>query len=355
MKRAKGLWPDLVSFRHLLASASRAARGKRGRADVARFLHNLEGEIVSLQRELKDGSYEPGRYRTFIVHDPKRRLISAAPFRDRVVHHALTGIVEPWFEKRFLRHSYACRRGYGTHRAVDHAQAACRGSRYVLKCDIRKYFPSIDHEILKGQLRRVIGCGRTLALAGKIIGGSNEQERAQCYFPGDQLWTPLERRRGLPLGNQTSQFFANVYLDSLDQMIERRLRPDAYVRYVDDFLVFGDCKARLAEMRGAIDASLGDLRLRIHRRKSRVYRTSEGVTFLGWRLFPERLRLVRGNVVQFRRRHARLYSQCHSGMIGWEELDQRIRAWIAHADHGDTWRLREQVLRQCTVRSGVRP
>ena len=234
MKRIGKLWDGLTSFPNLLSAARRAAAGKRKRPDVAAFLHELEWEIVHLQKELLDGSYQPSRYRTFRVVDPKPRLISAAPFRDRVVHHALTQILEPIFERRFSQDSFACRKGFGTHRALAQAREGAFRYRYALKCDIRKYFPSIDHEILKNLLARVLKCRPTLELAGKIIDGSNPQEEVLYYFPGDDLFTPTERRRGLPLGNQTSQFFANVYLNPLDQFVNRTLKSAAYVRYVDD-------------------------------------------------------------------------------------------------------------------------
>ncbi|MGH9719177.1 MAG: reverse transcriptase domain-containing protein [Bryobacteraceae bacterium] len=212
MKRAGNLWPQLSSFANLLLAAERAAAGKRRRPDVAAFNLNLEPELAQLRRELLDGSYQPGPYRTFRVDDPKPRTISAAPFRDRVVHHALTQVLEPIFERRFSKDSFACRRGFGTHKALERAREGARRHRHVLKCDVRKYFASIDHEILKGLLARVVKCGETLDLAARIIDGSNPQEEVIRYYPGDDLFTPYQRRRGLPLGNQTSQFFAN-YLD----------------------------------------------------------------------------------------------------------------------------------------------
>src|SRR5271157_330956 len=352
MKRIGNLWEELTSFANLLTAARRAAAGKRTRPDVAVFLLDLEWELLRLQRELKDGSYQPGPYRSFHVREPKPRLISAAPFRDRVVHHALTQLLGPIFERRYSKDSFACRQGLGTHRALARARAGARRSAFVLKCDIRKYFASIDHQILKGLLHRAVKCRPTLDLGGKIIDASNPQEEAISYFPGDDLFTPYEHRRGLPLGNQTSQFFANVYLNPLDQVINRELRPDVYVRYVDDFLLFGDSKRRLDDMRARIVEELCRLRLTIHPRKSRTYRTVEGVTFLGWRIFPDHLRLVRGNVIAFRRRMGSLQTQCTRGVIEWDEIHQRVRAWIAHAAHGDTWRLREQLLEQFAFRRG---
>jgi RNA-directed DNA polymerase len=215
LKRIGNLWPNLVSWPNLLESAQAAVRGKRRRPDVARFLLDLEPNVSAIQRELRDGSYRPGAYQTLWIRDPKPRLISAAPFRDRVVHHALTRVLETVFELRFTASSFASRTGFGQHKALSKARAACARYPYVLKCDIRKYFPSMDHEILKGLLARAVKCQRTLALAGLIIDGSNPQEEATGYFPGDDLFTPFDRRRGLPIGNQTSQFFANVYLNPL--------------------------------------------------------------------------------------------------------------------------------------------
>lgn len=344
MKRAGNLWAELTSFANLLAAAQKAAAGKRSRPDVAAFTLNLEGELLRLQRELVDGTYQPGPYRSFVVRDPKPRLISAAPFRDRVVHHALTQLLEPIFERRFSKDSFACRRGMGTHRALAVARAGARRYPWVLKCDIRKYFAAIDHEILKGMLARVVKCRPTLDLAARIIDGSNPQEEVFIYFPGDDLFTPYERRRGLPLGNQTSQFFANVYLNPLDQLVNRELQPRLYVRYVDDFLLFEESKQRLRDMREALRRALSDLRLEMHPEKSRIYRAAEGVTFLGWRVFRDHARLDRGNVVRFGRRMRRLQHGYAEGKLAWEDIRQTVWGWIAHAAHGDTWKLRERLL-----------
>jgi RNA-directed DNA polymerase len=201
------------------------------------------------ERRVQDGTY-----RNFRILDPKPREISAAPFRDRVVHHALTRVLEPIFEPRFSRNSFACRKGLGTHKALERAREGARRCAYVLKCDVRRYFASIDHQILNAQLARTIKCGPTLELAARIIAGFTPEqhlgrEDVIRYFPGDNLFSPWERRRGLPLGNQTSQFFANLYLNAMDRLVDERLKPDVYTRYVDDFVVFGDSKARLAEMR----------------------------------------------------------------------------------------------------------
>ena len=257
MKRHGNLWEPMTSFENLLRAAHAAARGKRFKPGVARFFFHLEPELLRLQAELVARTYRPGPYRTFTIHEGKPRQISAAPFRDRVIHHALTGILEPIFERSLIRDSYACRRGKGTHAAVDRCQEFARRFRYVLKADVRKYFPSIDHAILKGLVARRIKDPHVLWLADRIIDHSNPQDSVPMWFPGDNLFTPTERRRGLPLGNQTSQFFANVYLDPLDHFVTDRLGM-SYVRYVDDFLVFAEDKRRLHEVRRRGRALPGD-------------------------------------------------------------------------------------------------
>ncbi len=346
MTRVGGLWPLLTSWPNLVQALERAALGKRSRPDVARFVIDWEPRVLELQRDLEDGSYRPAGYLTFRVTDPKPRLISAAPFRDRVVHHALTQMLEPVFEPRFVDQSYACRTGFGTHRAVEAAHAACAAFPYVLQCDVRKFFPSIDHPILKSQLAKAVKCRPTVGLAERIIDGSNPQEPVHLYFPGDDLFTPSERRHGLPLGNQTSQFFANVYLNDLDQFVLREIQPRVYCRYVDDFLLFHEDKGFLRDARRRVEAHLETLRLRLHEGKSRTHRTQDGITFLGWRLFPDHRRLARANVVRFRRRLRRLEQDYAAGLVEWEEVNASVHAWNAHASHGDTWRLREQVFGQ---------
>ncbi len=223
MKRQGNLWEGIISFENLLLAAHAAARGKRFKPGVARFLFDLESQILRLREELASKSYRPGPYRTVTIYEGKTRQISAAPFRDRVVHHALTGVLDPIFDRSFIVDSYACRRGKGTHAAVNRCQQFARRHGYVLKADVRKYFPSIDHEILKTLITRKIKDLDVLWLVGLIIDHSNPQGPVLMWFPGDDLFTPTERRRGLPLGNQTSQFFANVYLDPLDHFVTDRL------------------------------------------------------------------------------------------------------------------------------------
>jgi retron-type reverse transcriptase len=354
MKCAGNLWPSVTAWANLIESARAAALGKRSRSDVARFLFHLEPKVCALQRELENGSYVPGPYRAFWIRDPKPRMISAAPFRDRVVHHALTRVLEPVFEPRFTDFSFASRKGFGQHAALDQARAACGRYRFVLKADIRKYFPSIDHFILKQLLRRYVKCERTLALASLIVDSSNAQEESNFYFPGDDLFTPFERRRGLPIGNQTSQFLSNVYLNALDHFVLRDLQPGLYLRYVDDFVLFGEDERALTQMRVAIGDFLAGLRLTLHEGKSRVYRCQDGVTFLGWRLFPSRTRLPRPQVVRARRRLEKLARRFHRGEIDFSDVSARINAWLGHVKWGDTAGLRRTLLSRFILNAAER-
>jgi retron-type reverse transcriptase len=343
------LFERVTSFPNLLQAARLASRVKRLRPNVAAFALDLESELHELQHELVSRSYRPGPYRTFVIREKKPRFISAAPFRDRVVHHALCNIIEPIFDRGFLFDSYACRKGKGTHAAVERASSYARRFRYVLKCDVEKYFPSIDHAILFDLLAERIWDEEALWLIRTVLEGSNPQPEVVGYFPGDDLFAPWERRRGIPIGNQTSQFFANVYLDKLDHYVKEALRIPGYVRYVDDFLLFDHDKRRLHEMRVAIDDFLVQLRVRLHPRKCFVATVTSGVTFLGYRIFPTHRRLDGDNVRRFKRQLRRYRQAVEEGCMSNRERNDRIRSWVAHAMHADTARLRDRILREMAV------
>ncbi len=239
MKRFGNLWPRVVGFDALWRAGRKARRGKRLRADVGEFEYQLERNLWRLHDELVNHDYRPGAFHTFRIFDPKERWISAAPYRDRVVHHALTAVLEEIFEPTFIHDSYACRRGRGVHAAARRAEHFARRSEWVLKLDIRQYFPSVDHQILRDLLARRVRDPDVLWLLEQVLCSYEQPEPTPVWFPGDTLLTPLERSRGLPIGNQTSQFFSNVYLNPLDHFVLQNLKPYGYVRYADDLLVFG--------------------------------------------------------------------------------------------------------------------
>ncbi len=348
MKRYGNLWHQIVDWSNLLLASRKAQRGKRFRDNVLAFNYNLEPELFKLQSELESKTYCPGAYKSFRIYDPKPRLISAAPYRDRVVHHALCNIIVPLIEKSFITDTYANRVGYGTHRALKRFIQFARSSRYVLQCDIRKYFPSIDHEILKQIIRRKIKCQDTLWLIELIIDGSNPQEPVVEYFPGDDLLTPLLRRHGLPIGNLTSQFFANWYLNNFDHFIKEKLRVKKYLRYVDDFALFGDDWDFLTQARREIEQYLTTLRLIIHPIKSQLFETRHGANFVGFRVLPERVRVRNDNLRRARRRLKQLQADYARGSVTVKDLIQRLQSWSAHLNHGDTYRLQEDIFSQYT-------
>jgi len=346
MKTYSHLYPAICSFENLLEAARKAQKGKRFQENVGQFNANLEHELVQLRRELLGKSYTPGRFRIFTVFEPKKRMISAAPYRDRVVHHALCNIIEPLFEKKFIFDSYANRVGKGSHKAILRYQTFCRKNTFVLKCDIEKYFPSIDHEILKAEIRRTIACRDTLWLIDRIVDYSNEQEFTLDYFPGDDLLTPLQKRKGLPIGNLTSQFFANTYLNRFDHFVKEHLKCKFYLRYMDDFVILGNDKKRLWELKTKIADYLLRWRLRMHENKCQVYKTEKGLSFLGFRVFPEFRLIKRHNVVRTRRRIRRLQEKYAAHEIEFADVTRSIHGWLGHAKFGDTYRLRQKLFEE---------
>jgi len=345
------LYEKVCTWENLYLAWRKAARGKRGREPAASFEYRLEDNLLRLQRELRDGAYRPGPYTSFYVHDPKRRLISAAPFRDRVVHHALCNVIEPLFERRFIADSYANRVGKGTHRALDRCQEFARRYRYVLQCDVRQFFPSIDHVILRQILGRVIHDPDAMWLVDRVLDsgvGVLSGEYEMAWFPGDDLLA-ANRPRGLPIGNLTSQFWANCYLDPFDHFVKRELRCQGYLRYVDDLLFFADHKPTLWAWRAAAIARLGRLRVAVHGRQAHPRPVSEGIPFLGFLVFPTGRRLKRRKGIAYRRRLEALLAAYAAGDASLEQVDASVRGWVNHARYGDTWGLRQALLASLPV------
>jgi retron-type reverse transcriptase len=346
LKTYKHLYPQIYTFGNLHRAYRAARKGKRDRVAVASFEFDMESQLLQLQRELQEQTYCPGAYTSFYIHEPKRRLVSAAPFRDRVVHHALCNVIEPIWEARFIPTSYACRVGKGTHAALDQCERWTRQYRYAFHGDIVKYFPSIDLEILRGLLARRIADRQTLWLIDRILESGADIQRGETpgvYFPGDDLFAAL-RPLGLPIGNLTSQFFANVYLHELDKFAKHELRVKAYLRYMDDFVLFSDDKAQLHAWKDAIrDSLVARLRLVLHPRKSVVFPVKVGVDFCGFRIFPTHRRLRRSSVRRFVRRFRRQRTAYRQGALSLDDMTTSVRSWIAHAAHGNTWRLRRRL------------
>jgi len=337
---------QVTAWSNLLSGYAKAAARKRGKRSVAAFEFRAADELLAIQAALRDGTWSPGPYVHFLIHSPKERRISAAPFADRVVHHALCNVIAPAFERNFIADSYANREGKGTHRAVDRLQFFARRYSYALRLDIVKHFPSIDHAILLSILERTISDERILSLAAKIVASGDrilEQEYEMVWFAGDDLFAAL-RPRGLPIGNLTSQFWSNCYLNPLDQFIRRELRCKAYLRYVDDMALFSDSRNELWEWKTAIRERLQRLRLTFHPESAQVQPVSTGVPWLGFIVYPEYRRVKRRNVVEGSRRLAERFEAWESGRISFAEFDASVQGWINHLRYADTWGLRREVL-----------
>ncbi|MGD8969602.1 MAG: reverse transcriptase domain-containing protein [Anaerolineae bacterium] len=351
------MYTQICCWENLLLAYRRASRGKRGHPSVATFEHRLEDNLFQLQHELRDRSYRPGGYVSFHIHDPKRRLISAAPFRDRVVHHALCNVIEPIFERSFIADSYANRLGKGTHRALDRCQQFARRYRYVLQCDVRQFFPSVDHATLRGILARKLSDEDVMWLVDRILesgAGVLSDEYEMVWFPGDDPATgsgqglfAANRPRGLPIGNLTSQFWANCYLNPFDHFVKRELRyqggSPGYLRYVDDLLLFADDKGTLWRWREALVERMARLRLTIHP-EAHPRPVSEGIPFLGFIVFPTHRRLKRRKGIAFQRRLKRKLAAHAAGEISLDEVHASVQGWVNHVHYGDTWGLRRAML-----------
>lgn len=352
MKTYKNLYSKLCDFENILWAWKKARRGKRYTATAAAFEQNLDSELIALQTELRAETYQPGGYRSFTVHEPKRRKISAAPFRDRVVHHALCNVLTPIWERTFIDDTYANRIGKGTHAALDRCTQFMRRYKYVLPCDVQQFFPAIDHQILKDLLGYTVRCKPTLRLCDKIIDsgiGVLTDEYTMRYFPGDDLFAAT-RPRGLPIGNLTSQFWANVYLNPLDQFVKHHLRCRGYVRYVDDFLLFADDKLTLLRWKDDIVGFLESLRLATHNQRAQPRPVGRGLTFLGFTVFPTHRLLKRVKGIGYRRHLGALWARRKSGEISLDVIHASMMAWIGHVRHSETWNLRSAMFNAVFVK-----
>ncbi len=329
------LYERITDAETLFAAARAAARGKRWSRQSLAFRAGLEDEVFAIQADLRSQTYRVGPYRTFMVYEPKAREIAALPFRDRVVQHALVRVIEPLFEMQFIHHSYACRRGKGTHAGADRIEFLMRraqrtwGRVYCLKMDIARFFPSIDHGDLTRLLRRRIRCARTLWLLDTIIESTPDP--------------------GLPIGNLSSQLCANIYLNALDHYITEQLGAHDYVRYMDDIILVHRDPAVLRARLEAIREFLAD---RLHltlNRKTRIFPITTGVDVLGYRIWTTHRLLRRRSMVGMRRRLKALARAVVRGETPLVHARAVCAAWLGHARHASTYHARQALRRVWTT------
>lgn len=290
----------------------------------------MENELIEIQSTLINGSYHPKPYTMFKIYEPKERNISSAAFRDRVVHHSIINILEPIFERRHIHDSYACRVGKGTHVALKRAQKMVRTYSYFLKCDIRKFFESIDHAVLIEMLQSLIKDEKLMKLLIRII------EHQPSY---------TMKGKGLPIGNLTSQHFANYYMGFLDSFAKRKLGSRGYVRYMDDFILFSNDKKELGNNLEKINEFVTEkLKMNLKEKITQIAPVTEGLPFLGHRIHRNLIRIQRPNLVRFRKKIHKMKRLYAVGEMKEEDLINSVRSMIAHASHGNTKELRRSII-----------
>ena len=328
MKRLGQVFAEIASFENLYRAFTRARRGKQERVAIDRFAFDLEHELLRLRDDLLRGTYRPGPFFTFVIHDPKERLIAAAPFRDRLLHHAVIAVIEPWLERSLDPDSFACRRGLGLDRALERARVLSRRADWVLRSDIARCFPSIDHGVLEAILGRRFKDRRLLDLLTIIIRHGGESGR------------------GLPIGSLTSQWFANLYLGEIDSFVRHELRPAGYLRYMDDFALLDRDRCRLRAMRSRLDGWLREnLKLCPKASATHIHSVERGWPFLGFRVYRERLEIRRESWRRLRRRMGSAYHEYRRGRRSLEDLVRSTECRLAHLERASTRGLRRKELK----------
>jgi len=334
MKTYSNLFDEICSFQNLHLAYLKARRCKRYRREILSFSYNLEANLTDLQKKLSDQTYQHGSYREFTVCDLKKRHIKAPSFRDRVVHHALCNVVEPIFDKGFIYSNFACRKEKGTHRAIKRLEKFIKSTKdklpsktYCLKCDISKYFGSINHEILLKMVEKKISGKKTLWLIKEILNSSHEKPSV-----------------GIPIGNLTSQLFANIYLNELDQFAKHGLRIKYYIRYMDDFLVLGYDKIEIRRIKEKIREFLQNkLKLELHPKKANVSPIEKSIDFLGYRIFGSHVLLRKNTVKRFIKRTRIYQNKLDKGSLSQEKFNNSLQSWLAYAQFANSWRLRKNL------------
>lgn len=315
----------MSSFGALRAASLRAARRLRARPSTGLWLSELEQNVLKLQRELRSGEWRPGALRRFLIRDPKPRTISVAPFRDRVVHHALCAELAPTFERLADRDSYACRVGYGQHRAVRRCQQLSRRWPWVARLDVAHFFETVPHAPLRARIARHLRDPGALAVLDLLLEAGGD-----CAG------------RGLPIGNLTSQHFGNHYLSALDHHLRRAVRVSGLIRYMDDYAIFAaDAPSAWAAVEAADRFAAASLGLRLKHAETSVQPVTFGVRFLGARVWPRLIRLDRRRATRWARRLRALMRRVAEG--GDESRAaaqaQSLIAWTAVAQ-ARRWRQR---------------
>jgi len=342
MKVHKCIFERIISLENLFLAWEEFRRGKTARKDVQEFEWKLEQNIFSLYRDLRSREYKHGPYEGFMICDPKQRCIHKASVRDRVLHHAVFKILNPIFEPTFIAHSFSCREGKGTHKAVDSLERFLRKTSrnytsrcFALKCDIHQFFASVDHAILLSILGRTMKDVDALWLLTEIV-----ESFCTTEYTDDEP-------KGIPIGNLTSQLFANLYLNEFDQFMKQVLRVKQYVRYTDDFVMVAADKSDLEKLLPPMADFLREkLRLSLHPRKIILRKFDQGIDFLGYVILPHyRALRTRTKHRMFRKLHLRV-ANFKAGSGSESSVESSLQSYLGVLSHADAHRLTEQLKNQ---------
>jgi retron-type reverse transcriptase len=329
MEKLLDLYEQICLMKNLIPAWRNARKHKTKKDYILEFEKELGTNLFRIQKELIEQNYSPKPLKTFILRDPKTRIISKSDFRDRIVHHAIIKIIEPLFDKSFIYDSCANRKGKGNLFALKRFNIFKRrvtdnlhSEAYCLKADIKHYFQEVNHTILINFLSRKIKDERVIELIKRIL------ENGFCY-------------KGMPLGNLTSQFFANVYLNELDYFAKHILKIKYYIRYVDDFIILHENKEQLETWKMQLNIFLREkLKIELHPQKSRVISISKGIDFVGFRNFYYYRLLRKRNIKNMTRK----IKEFKRGFINIEKLAESFQGWNAYAKWADSHKLRRKLL-----------
>lgn len=326
MKRTGHLWESICTFENALDAYGKARAGKRYRREVIGFEQNREENLIQIASELKSMTYAPGRYKVFKIFEPKERTIMALPFKDRVAQHMICNYIEPVYEKRFYEHSYACRVDKGVHEASSTLQRWIYNLEeleskkiYALKCDIHHYFQSVDHRILKAENRRYFKDEYLLEILDLII------DHNGTFDPG----------KGIPVGNLTSQLFANVYLNVLDDYMKRDLGCKYYIRYMDDFVILSESVDELKEIWKKVETFIGERLLLTLNPKTTIVAAKNGIDFVGYRHYSKTKKIRKAAM----RRMRKMLKEFEKDDIGYEAFFESFQSRTSSMGHADAYEL----------------
>ena len=335
MKSYHNLYDEIISLKNLISAERKARKGKSNKKYVKEFEKNIAYNLKVLHDELKDQTYQPQPLKNFILRDPKTRIISKSIFRDRIVHHALCNITEPLFENKFIYDSCANRKNKGTLFAIRRFELFQRKitsnlskEAFCLKADIKHYFREVNREILFKILCKTLQCKKTRTLIEKILNN-------------------FEGKLGMPLGNLTSQFFANIYLNELDQFIKNELRVKFYIRYVDDFVILHTSRYQLHIWKNEVAYHLNNkLNITMHVEKSKIISLSRGIDFLGFRFFYYHKIPRKRNINSFVKNFRKMEKDYYLGILPKEKFCEKLEGWFAYVSMGNTYNLRKNLLNE---------